>query len=182
MCARIDRSAAKFLCSMVFGLAAAMPSGAATAGDRITAEREAARSWGMHRIAVIQAADGDSQNAKHTLSQIGEMEPKNPAPVTIVSFCNGLPVYRSTDDVATTIETSPGWGGFDSFGTQYFLAADRPASQVPARVPEGLSQDYLQDDPKHGPLVDFTDERDSRGTRVTLREYADGYLVIETPR
>jgi hypothetical protein len=31
-------------------------------------------------------------------------------------------------------------------------------------------------------LVDFTDDYDSRGTRVTSRKYADGHVVIETPR
>lgn len=49
----------------------------------------------------------------------------------------------------------------------------KPASDLPP--------DYLASHPSHGPLVEFRDEYDRNGTRVTLRKYADGYAVIETP-
>ena len=55
---------------------------------------------------------------------------------------------------------------------------DRAASQAPP----GLPPEYLAADARHGAVVDFVDEYDSHGTRVTSRTYADGYVVIETPR
>jgi hypothetical protein len=160
----------------------AMPCGIVQADDGIVAEQQSAKTWGMHRIAVIQAADGDVLGAKRTLSQIDDNGPKGPSQVTVVSFCNGLPVYKTFDDVEQTMEKSPGWGGYDVLGTQFFLAADRPIDQIPAELPAGLPKGYLDADPNHGPLVDFTDECDSHGTRVTSRTYADGYTMIETPR
>ena len=48
-------------------------------------------------------------------------------------------------------------------------------------MPQGLPANYLAADPHHGAVVDFRDEYDSYGTRVTSRRYADGYSVIETP-
>jgi hypothetical protein len=48
-------------------------------------------------------------------------------------------------------------------------------------VPRGLPANYLAADSRHGAVVDFQDEYDSYGTRVTARRYADGYVVIETP-
>ncbi len=64
--------------------------------------REAAKTWGMNQIAVLQAAAGDVQGAKRTLSQIDEEGPKRPAEVTVVWFCNRTPVYEN-------ISMSPGW-------------------------------------------------------------------------
>ena len=49
-------------------------------------------------------------------------------------------------------------------------------------LPADLPANYLDADQRHGAVVDFTDERDGYGTRVTSRKYADGYVVIETPR
>ena len=60
--------------------------------------------------------------------------------------------------------------------------AAAPPDHVPAAVPAGLPANYLAADPRHGAVIDFTDERDSGGTRMTSRKYADGYVVIETPR
>jgi hypothetical protein len=62
------------------------------------------------------------------------------------------------------------------------LNCDRPGDHVPATCPPGLRPDYLDPDPHHGAVVDFCDDHDSRGTRVTSRKYADGYVVIETPQ
>ena len=146
----------------------------------------------MHRIAVLQAADGDVQGAKRTLSQISDFGPKGPAEVTVVSFCNRQPfcgclpaVYHgrapAIDSPSLSLK-SLDWGGRDAHGIQYFLVGDRTADRIPTELPTDLPADYLDADPRHGWLVDFTDEYDSRGTRVTLRKYADGHAVIETPR
>ena len=149
-----------------------MPTGIAVGHDCVTAEKQSAQTWGMHRIAVLQAAAGDLQDAKHTLSQIDE----EPSAVFEPSLFDCLP-----DDVGS-LEQSPGWGGYDALGIQYFLAQDRPADRVPIAVPAGLPADYLDPDPRHGAVVSFTDESDSRGTRVTSRRYADGHVMIDTPR
>jgi hypothetical protein len=59
----------------------------------------------------------------------------------------------------------------------------RPApASVPAKILAGLPANYLAPDPVHGAVVDFSDSTDSSGTRVTGRTYADGAVVIETPR
>jgi len=138
--------------------------------------REAAGTWAMHRIAVIQAAQGDIQGAKHTVSQIvidgdpGEVE------VTGGWFHCGVPFY----------DTPP--GSFRRARSDYdrndwtLLSNPMPSRKVPAANPPGLPADYLAADPRHGAVVGFTDETDSRGTRVTTRAYADGHVRIETVR
>jgi hypothetical protein len=77
---------------------------------------------------------------------------------------------------------SPGWGGRDSQGNQYFLTCDRAPDHVPSSVPSGLPSDYLARDPRHGAVVDFTDDNDGQGIHLTSRRYADGYVLIETLR
>ncbi len=77
---------------------------------------------------------------------------------------------------------SPGWGGRDSRGNQYFLARDRAPDRVLLRAPADLPSDYLAADPQHGPVVDFVDDYDRHGTRITSRRYADGHAVIESLR
>jgi hypothetical protein len=187
----------QFTRRLVLFMLAAMPAGVGQAQDWLTADQQAAKTWGMQAIAMIQAEAGDIQGAKHTLAQIDQNGPPGPCEVTVVSFENGIPFYKTPGDVVSfaarnpirqTISDvirgdrkSPGWGGRDAWGTQYFLAVDRPANCVPAQTPAGLPAGYLDADPRHGALIDFTDERDSRGTRVTSRKYADGYVMIETP-
>jgi hypothetical protein len=168
---------------------AALPASAAQEGDWIRQNREMAQTSAMYQIAVIQAEAGDYQGAKVTVSQIGDDGEKAPAQVTVVSFCNGQAFYcpmpaagcgRAPMAVASAAFT-PGWGGRDSNGTQYFLAVDRPADRVPSRLSPDLPSNYLAVHPRHGAVVDFSDERDANGTRVTSRRYADGHVVIETP-
>lgn len=165
---------------------AAIPSGVLCGQDFTASERAAAQTWGMRDIAVIQAERGDFQGAKNTLSQIDENGPKRAARVTAIWFENGRIVDRRErpidDSYVADAQKSPGWGRRDSHGTLYFLARDRAADSVPQDVPSGLPTDYLDADPEHGALVDFTDEFDSHGTRVTSRRYADGHAVIETPK
>ena len=169
---------------------AVLPAGAAQAQDWVWANRESAQTAAMHDIAVIQASIGDFQGAKRTVSQIGEEGEKMPAQVTVVSFCNGQPICctswascgRQSPMAGAPARLTPGWGAVDAHGTQYFLALDRAADRPPAKLPADLPASYLNPDPRHGPVVDFTDERDAYGTRVTSRKYADGYVVIETPR
>lgn len=148
----------------------AFDSVSARSGDFAEDTREAAQTWALHRIAVIQAADGDIQGAKRTATQIDRRWDPGPTRVTGVRFRCGHPIY------CTPIAPSPPikWQRLDS---------KRPATAgVPTKVPAGLPADYLDADPSHGKVVDFTDERDSRGTRVTTRVYADGHVAIETPR
>jgi hypothetical protein len=139
--------------------------------DRVWEGRDFAKTWGMHDIAVIQAEHGDPQGAKRTLSQIGDGGEKNPAEVTGVWFCCGRPVYDH-----------PPARSLGSWQYEPLLVA-RPgmAARVPAKAPPGLPSNYLAPDPRRGVVVDFVDERDSRGTRVTSRRYADGSVMIETP-
>jgi hypothetical protein len=164
-----------------------LPAGAAQAENWVWANREMAKTAAMHDIAVIQAQAGDFQGAKVTVSQIDDDGPKRTADVTIVQFCNGQPIYSCPAPgigcvPPTAAPATPGWGGRDPRGTQYFLTLDRAADHVPTKRPPDLPAGYLDPDPRHGPVVDFTDQRDSNGTRVTARRYADGYAVIETPQ
>ena len=163
-----------------FFLAAAVLSLAILSADVVRAQdyvregREAAQTWGMQWIAAIQAEAGDVQGAKRTLSQIDEDGEKGPSEVTVVWFCNGQPVYDHPP-------ASVGYGGYNGQGNPSFFRFEPAANHVPLKVPDGLPSNYLAPDPRHGVLVDFADEYDSRGTRVTSRTYANGYTVIETP-
>jgi hypothetical protein len=178
-------SAGNFSAIVVLFAMAVLPIGVARGQNPTIAERETAKTWGMRDIAILQAEMGDFQGAKNTLSQIDENGPKRPARVTAVWPNNGRPVYRelSAEDAFPAIDQkSPGWGKRDANGTLYFLACDRAPDSVPTSVPAGLPANYLDADPNHGMVVDFTDECDSHGTRVTARRYADGYAIIETPK
>jgi hypothetical protein len=135
---------------------------------------ESAIWLGMHRIAVIQAAAGDVQGAKRTLSQIDE-EGAGPSEVTGVWFCNGQAIYDHPPG-AIGCRLCGGQGNGHSFDRNW------PADRVPSKVPMGLPANYLAPNPRYGVLVNFTDEYDSHGTRVTSRRFADGHIVVETPR
>ena len=123
----------------------------------------------MNRIAIVQAAQGDIQGAKRTAAQIGRPYDPGPIAVTGVWFRCGQPVYYRPACLAAT-----NWRRIES--------PKKAAAAVPAKTPAGLPANYLAADPLHGPVVAFTDERDSHGTRVTTRTYADGHVVIETLR
>jgi hypothetical protein len=151
-------------------------SGGVRAADSAGAFRDAVKTWGMYRIAVMQAAAGNPQDAKHTLWQIDRGPPLCPAEVTGVWFCCGQPIYDHPLPPATAVA-----GRFGGVGL-FAVGGRRSPDFVPLSVPAGLPADYLAADPRHGAVIDFTDERDSRGTRMTSRKYADGYVVIETPR
>ncbi len=134
--------------------------------------RDLAKTWGMHRIAVIQAKHGDVQGAKRTLSQIGDEGEKRPADVTAVWFCDGQPIYDHPP--AQSVRSLP-------YASPSF---DRSPAvhRAPAKAPPGLPANYLSPDPRRGAVVEWIDERDSRGVRVVSRRYADGSVVIETPK
>ena len=155
-------------------LPAVLPAGTVRAQDCVNDGRECAKTWAMHRIAVIQAAAGDVQGAKRTVSQIDEDGEKGPSDVTAVWFCDGQPVYDHPPAPA-------GCAGCNHRAFPVFFGGERAAEHVPAQVPPGLPANYLDGDPRHGAVVEFADERDSQGTRITSRTYADGYAVIETP-
>jgi hypothetical protein len=143
--------------------------------DFVGVDRQVARTWAMHRIAVIQAAEGDVNGALNTIAQINDPEVvRNSGDVTVVCFCNGIPLYDH-------LPAPPEWKLFDQPDTVIFDGR-RTADHVPAAAPQGLPRNYLAADPRHGAVVNFSDEYDSRGRRVTSRRYADGYTVIETPR
>lgn len=158
---------------VAFLLLAALPAGAAQAQDYARDIGETAKSWGMQMLGVIQAATGDVQQANQTLTQITANSNKSRSPVTVASFENSQ--SRSNQPRATIGNEI---GDLKNMHCSY---RDRIANYVPAEVPAGLPSNYLAADPRHGRLVDFTDESDSRGTRVTSRTYADGHVVIETP-
>jgi hypothetical protein len=146
-----------------------LPAGAVCAQDRVWENREMAATCAMHQIAVIQAAHGDVQGAKRTVSQITDEGERAASIVTVVRCINGQPVYYCPP------------AGCSCLAPAAFLSWDRRPDRVPARVPLDLPSNYLDPDPRHGPVVDFSDDHDYRGTRVTSRTYADGYAVIETP-
>jgi hypothetical protein len=135
-------------------------------------ERETARTSALHNIAVIQASNGDVAGAKETVSQLVEGREPGSSEVTVVWFCNGTPIY----------DHPPKTAGWNNSGWEGFFNHEPAADRVPSAVPPGLPGNYLAADPRHGVLVEFSDETDSRGTRVTSRKYADGYVAIETPR
>ncbi len=90
------------------------------------------------------------------------------AKVTGVWFCNGQAIYDCPPDWPP--QTGP---------------APIPQPPLPGIVPQSaaaLPADYLAPHRVHGPIVSFNDSCDSRGTRVTGRTYADGSVIIETPR
>jgi hypothetical protein len=144
----------------------------------------------MHAIAVIQAEAGDDLAAKRTVSQIGEENEEVASDVIVVWCVDGQAIYDHPPGgcrCPAPALPSPGsyrsgWGGRDSQGNQCFLNRDRADDHVPSKCPPDLRPDYLDPDPHHGALVDFSDDHDSHGTRVTSRKYADGYAVIETPQ
>jgi hypothetical protein len=142
----------------------------------IRVDRAVARSWGLHRIAVIQAAQGDITGALNTIASIDDLDVvRGAGDVTGVCFCEGMPLY----------DHPPAPGNANLFtgpGSQVFPGRNHVPDRVPATVPQGLPADYLAADPRHGAVVNFSDECDSYGTRVTSRRYADGYVVIDTPR
>ncbi len=161
----------------------------ARAEDWVRGQRETAKVQAMYAIAVIQAQNGDDLAAKRTVLQIGEEHDIGPSDVVAVCCFDGQIFYDHPPGCRCPAPFSPrlgsyrfGWGGFDSQGNQYFLNRDRAGDHVPSKCPPGLRRDYLDPDPHHGPVVDFSDEHDSRGTRITSRKYADGYVVIETPQ
>ena len=94
--------------------------------------------------------------------------------MTGVCFCDGQVFYDH-------VPTPAGFYGSGGNATQVFSAENREPDRVPAAVPSGLPANYLTADPRRGAVVDFVDDRDSSGTRVTARRYADGSVVIETP-
>ncbi|NLF09120.1 MAG: hypothetical protein GX594_14260 [Pirellulaceae bacterium] len=146
-------------------------SGSARAEDFADKTQQAAQTWALHRIAVIQAEYGDFQGAKRTATQIDRRWDPGPTQVTGVRFYCGHPCYFS---LPGDVSPPRSWRRVES---------KRPTkTSVPSEVPPGLPADYLVPDQRHGAVVDFAEERDSRGTRVTTRVYADGHVVIETPR
>jgi hypothetical protein len=161
---------------VMLSLPAMLSPDAAQAGDQIRLDRAVARSWGLHRIALIQAAQGDITGALNTIAQIDDPDViRGAGDVTGVGFFDGIPLYDHAP-------AAPDSGIFNQPGTQVFAAFDRTPNRVPATPPRGLSANYLAADSRHGAVVNFRDERDSHGTRVTSRRYADGHVVIETPR
>ena len=163
--------------------------GTVRAEDLVHANYEAAKTRAMYAIAVLQAEAGEDLAAKKTVSQIGDGNGGGVSDVVVVCCMDGQIFYDHPPGWHGLSPISPrsgscdsGWGGRDSQGNQYFLARDRAGDHVPSKCPVGLRPDYLDPDPRHGAVVDFSDDRDSHGTRITSRKYADGHVVIETPQ
>jgi hypothetical protein len=173
-------SRASVLLCLVIAAALVLPA-TASADDAASRQfmregRDTVRAWTLQQIAAIQAAGGDFVAAQNTVARINDRD-GNPgeADVTGVCFCNGVPLYDHPP-------LPSGWSRSDLRASQVFLADNRASDRIPAAVPQGLPPNYLATDPRHGQLVNFSDECDSYGTRVTSRRYADGYVVIDTPR
>jgi hypothetical protein len=156
-------------------LLAVVPAGTGWAQDCVQQLHQEAKTWARHRIAVIQAAAGDVLGAKKTIWEIDEKDESGPIEVTGVWFCNGQAIYdhppMSADVYRCDCQRDP-----------RLLANERTTVAVPPSLRPSLPPNYLAPDPRHGALVAFTDEYDVYGTRVTSRKYADGHIVIETPR
>jgi len=182
-----------FLCAWIV-LATVVPQASAQAPDWLRESREIAKIEARQHVAAIQAAQGDVMGAKMTIAQIDEDRESGPARVTAVRCFNGRAYYRELSDDAALPDCLPcGYCGS-------FVAVEGPIAvgylefrpersrrsagpnRVPAQVPAGLPSNYLAPDPRHGPVVNFVDETDAFGTRVTSRTYADGHLAIDTPR
>jgi hypothetical protein len=159
--------------SILLSLLAMPPTYYATPPRDVVWEgRDFAKTWGMHDIALIQAEQNDVQGAKRTLSQIGDDCEKIPADVTAVWFCCGRTFYDHPP--ARSLRLS-----------QYeptYLTPPQTVDHATLKTPPDLPSNYLAPDSRHGAVVEFVDEHDSHGTRVTSRRYADGAVVIETPR
>jgi hypothetical protein len=145
-------------------------SSVAAAQDFTRIDRSIARSWGLYRIAEIQAEQGDITGALNTIASIDDLSVvRGTWDSNGASIGSGIPLY----DHARPSSSRPSVTIFDG---------RRAVDRLPATVPEGLPKNYLAADPRHGRVANFTDEHDSNGKRVTCRRYADGYTVIETPR
>jgi hypothetical protein len=159
-------------------LSAMLTASTVRSQDCIVEMREAAKAWAMHQIAVIQAERGNVQGAKQTVWQIDAereaCEKQRPSDVTGVWFCNGRAIYDHPPGLI-------GPFGYSQQQNGYVLTRGEASNSDPSRIPAGLPPNWLAPDPRHGVVVSFTDEYDSHGTRVTTRNYADGYAVIETP-
>jgi hypothetical protein len=265
------------VCSAALALLALLPTGAARAGDRlgdnlawvphaevslattllgqpdyVGNDNQSAKTWAMHKIAVIQAARGDVAGAKNTVAQIGYQGavgevsgvwfvngqpvydrpptgyacPAAPGPLSYslspaynydgsivpglwlengqpIMFCGGAcgpgPAYPTLDppmpadpaasmlgpyspaqpqSVAAPPSSNSEAGGLRASANA--VGSDRTTKRVSFKIPSDLPPTYLTADPVHGAVVDFYEDRDSRGTRVTMRKYADGHAVIET--
>ena len=59
---------------------------------------------------------------------------------------------------------------------------ERSNSRTGPKSPPDLRPDYLDPDPQHGAVVDFSEDYDSHGTRLTSRRYSDGCVVVESLR
>ena len=176
-----------FLVAAVLSLVV-LPVGAVRAQDGAPVNPETGKAWARYAIAVIQAESGDDSAAKRTALQIGAGDV---VASDVVGVCcmNGWIFYDHPPCSCCAGPALPsvgsyrwGWGGRDLQGNQYFLNRDRAGDHVPAKCPSDLRPDYLDPDPRHGAVVNFSDDRDSYGTRLTSRKYADGYVVIETPQ
>jgi hypothetical protein len=162
------------LLAVSISLTVVLLADAVMAQDFVRDDRQIARNWTLHKIAVLQAAAGDVAGAKNTAAQINDPQcVRGPSEVTSVRFCCGQVIYDHPPATDAAV-------GCPRQSSQYFR--DRSPNHVPAVVPSGLPANYLAADPRHGAVVDFRDERDACGTRATARRYADGYVVIETPR
>ena len=124
-----------------------LPVGTVQAEDWSRVNRETAKSQAMYAIAVTQAQAGDYVAAKRTVSQIGEGHDVVASDVVGVCcmdcqiFYDHPPgSYRYPMPAPSSIGfSSPGWGGYDWQGNQYFLNRDRPRDHVPPEVPARLA-------------------------------------------
>jgi hypothetical protein len=83
-----------FLLGVALFLSAVATTRHAAAEDWLHGDHEVAKTWAMHKIAVIQAESGDVRGAKQTVLEIGAPLNVVPVDVTSVWFVDGQPVYN----------------------------------------------------------------------------------------
>jgi hypothetical protein len=182
-------------CLVLALLSALSPLQAASADDIVGEMREAAKIWGWQGIALIEAQNGKVRSALRIIDRIGNNAERCSPTVTVVSFCNGQPIYRVVADApardcpdfrgrhGNAVVGENGTGPFTASATQYESVVDgnKNGTSSPSRPSPELPAEYFAPHPRHGELVDFAEQYDSHGTRVTSRKYADGHFIIETP-
>lgn len=149
-------------------------SDTAQAKERAADATESAYGWSLPVLRVIESATGFVQQVNQTLVLANENVKQNQRvedqeKTVPVAEPSALPLCEPGVIVVD-------WGDI------LYSYRDHDGHCVPAEVPKGLPANYLAPHPKYGALIDFLDEYDSFGTRVTSRTYANGHVIIETPR
>ncbi len=114
-------------------------SGGVRAADSPAAFRDATKTWGMYRIAVMQAATGHPQDAKHTLWQIDQGPPCCPSEVTGVLVLLRRADLRSAADAPYSVWRGRGHTDVVGSAGRRDACATSSAARQPAASPRDRS-------------------------------------------